>query len=473
MRAIRKATPSITAIEELPLIGRDEMNLADHPLTLLTDRADKTTKTLIFNNAHGTLTVTGSDAHGLPMAQDADVMVALIQLAKLKNNFQEAKVHFTRYELLRLLGWPNEGKSYRRLSASLKRWHGVSLNYEGCWYDKRTGRWGDADIHIIESVLILEGSAKTTDNATQHSLPLSSFEWNRQFLDSCQAGNLKQLDLSLYFSLEHPSSKRLYRYLDKRFYRQNGWVFDLNDIALERVGLSRKYKDAGKIKEKLQPAIEELEGKGYLQPMSRDERYLKDGKVWKIRFNQMTPARAVAPLPAPAPLPPPPPLVAELVKRGVEQNVAISLVAQRSAECITLRIDQLDWKMTRPKPPKNPAGFLVRSILDGYDSHPDFEPKAVREKRAETKRKADSAAAAERRREQEKAQRDQAVDQFIQGLDPAKRQELEAAALAAAKPESRQSYDDPNLSRLRSVLLLTMLRDHIRSLLGMGKPASN
>jgi hypothetical protein len=197
MRAIRKATPSITAIEEPPLIGRDEMNLADHPLTLLTDRADKTTKTLIFNNAHGTLTVTGSDAHGLPMAQDADVMVALIQLAKLKNNFQEAKVHFTRYELLRLLGWPNEGKSYRRLSASLKRWHGVSLNYEGCWYDKRTGRWGDADIHIIESVLILEGSAKTTDNATQHSLPLSSFEWNRQFLDSCQAGNLKQLDLSL------------------------------------------------------------------------------------------------------------------------------------------------------------------------------------------------------------------------------------------------------------------------------------
>ena len=47
--------------------------------------------------------------------------------------------------------------------------------------------------------------------------------------------------------------------LGKRFYVQGDWTFDLNEIAFDRVGLSRSYTDAGKIKEKLQPAIDELE----------------------------------------------------------------------------------------------------------------------------------------------------------------------------------------------------------------------
>ena len=44
-------------------IGRDEMNLAEFPITLLTDRAPKGVKTLAFEGRHGKLTVTGSDAY--------------------------------------------------------------------------------------------------------------------------------------------------------------------------------------------------------------------------------------------------------------------------------------------------------------------------------------------------------------------------------------------------------------------------
>ena len=45
-------------------------------------------------------------------------MVGMIQLTKRQNDFREPLVYFTRYELLRLLGWPNEGKSYHRLDES-------------------------------------------------------------------------------------------------------------------------------------------------------------------------------------------------------------------------------------------------------------------------------------------------------------------------------------------------------------------
>jgi hypothetical protein len=440
MPAKRTARPTPeTATVDLPLIGRDEMNLADHPLSVLTARADKATKTLIFRNPHGTLTITGSDAHGLPTAQDADVMVGMIQLTKQKNGFREPLVYFTRYELLRLLGWSNEGKSYHRLGESLKRWHGVTLNYEGCWWDKRAGRWGDADIHIIESVVILDGFAEGNDADAQRSLALSSFEWNKRFIESCQAGNLKHLDLTLYFSLEHPSSKRLYRFLDKRFYLQPEWLFDLAEIAFERVGLSRNYADAGKIKEKLQPAIDELEGRGFLRPMSRDERYVKEGKAWKVRFIQQPPSLA-APPQARAAAEPEPSLVVELVKRGVSAKVAAELVRRHPAEAIDAKIDVFDWMSGKQdkRLARSPAGYLVKSITDDYALPKGYVGREERQTREEARQARERQAAEDRRRERAEAAREkaerQAIDAYWSALTPEQQAELDAAATAQVAP---------------------------------------
>src|SRR4051794_11468876 len=116
-----------------PLVGRDEMNLAEFPITLLSDRADRDVKTIVFEGEHGQLTITGSDDHGLPTAADSDVIVALIQLTKVKNDFTDPTVTFTRYEVLELLGWPNDGRHYRRLDESLRRWVGVTLRYDESW----------------------------------------------------------------------------------------------------------------------------------------------------------------------------------------------------------------------------------------------------------------------------------------------------------------------------------------------------
>jgi hypothetical protein len=37
-------------------VGRDEMNLAEYPITLLTERVPQGCKTLVFEDQHGTLT---------------------------------------------------------------------------------------------------------------------------------------------------------------------------------------------------------------------------------------------------------------------------------------------------------------------------------------------------------------------------------------------------------------------------------
>src|SRR5262249_25752767 len=123
--------------QPIPRIGRDELNLAEFPIALLADRVPRGQTTLYFEDQHGRLTVTGSDAYGLPTAADADVIVALIYLTKIRNDFSDVKVDFSRYELIKLLKWPDDGRSYKRLGGSLNRWVGVSLYYNKCWWNNR------------------------------------------------------------------------------------------------------------------------------------------------------------------------------------------------------------------------------------------------------------------------------------------------------------------------------------------------
>ena len=79
----------------------------------------------------------------------------------------------------------------------------------------------------------------------------------------------------------------MYRFLGKHFYHSPALTLDLRTFACEHVGLERTYKDNGKLKEKLQPALEELEELGFLEPMTREERYTKVGpKLWTITLKR-------------------------------------------------------------------------------------------------------------------------------------------------------------------------------------------
>jgi hypothetical protein len=434
--------------EPAPLIGRDELNLAEFPIALLADYAPKGEKTLRFRGGNGQLTVTGSDAYGLPTALDADVIVALIYLTKLRNDFQDVKVNFSRYELLRLLNWPDKGSSYTRLDQALNRWAGVLLIYDKCWWNNKTKRYVSAKMHILESVVITEPGQTRVG---QSNPPLSTFTWNRTFIESCQADNLRRLDLDTYFSLKSAISKRLYRFLGKRFWSQGEWTFDLAEIAFDRVGLSRNYEgNAGKIKEKLQPAIDELEAIGFLQPLGRDDRYSRlDRGRWTIRLTRQFPGPAAllpaADTPAAAEASPPttdggPFLAAELVARGVSAKVAAELVRRHPAEAIRAKIDVFDWMVGKQdkRLARSPAGYLVKSITDDYAPPKGYAGREERQACEEAKQARERKAAEDRRREREEAAREKAerraIDAYWSALTPEQQAELDAAATAQADP---------------------------------------
>lgn len=474
-----QVAPAEKEPEPLPrTIGRDELNLAEFPLTALAHRVSPDCRELVYQDhirdqnsgevIPRKLTITGDVKYGLPTSLDDDVIVALIYMTKEANNFTARTVPFSRMAAVELLGWPRNGQSLRRLDESLNRWLGVTLRYQNAWWDKAAQTWVNESFHIIDNLTIYDQQTvrRIRRNPAQTSLPLSTFAWNDIVFRSFQAENLKRLDLSFYFKLSLAPSKRAYRFLDKRFYRNPHQKFDLRYFACEHIGFSRDYTPA-KIKEKLQPALDELEGVGFLEPLSREKRYEKVGHgEWKIILIQGKDGKTLE-SPTASEKPEPSPLVAALIQRGVTAAVAKELVRDHDEEAVRSQMDYLDWLIAnRPKRKiGDPAAYLVSAIRTGNAPPAGYESPAARKAREESQQAEKRRAAEERRRQRDEEDRErkmrQAADAYIQRLTPAERAELEAETLAQASPEARQAYQDPGIGKFRETLMLGMVREYV------------
>jgi hypothetical protein len=166
MAAMKNHEPPKTRKEPRLPDWRDEMNLAEFPITLLTDRAPDGQNTLEFKDTitdqstgepvTRIFTLSSPDRYGLPTPKDAEVILALIHLTKVRNDFTERTVNFSRYELMNLLGWPNYGETYKRLEESLTRWTAVFLDYKKAWWDNDRQSWVNEKFHIIDQVTLYE-----------------------------------------------------------------------------------------------------------------------------------------------------------------------------------------------------------------------------------------------------------------------------------------------------------------------------
>ena len=202
--------------------GRDEMNLVEFPFATLSDRSDGV-QVLEFQVSDSDresglpverkLSVTGDPKYGLPTAKDEEVYLGLLQLTKHHNDFKAPDVRFTRHELIRLLGWPNNDWAYERIATALARLTGVRLFYLNAWRDNANKVFKDrGGFGILDSYQIRDARKGNGPVEELHS----EFRWNAVLFESFQAGYLKRLDYETARSLG-TKAKRLYRYLDKHF----------------------------------------------------------------------------------------------------------------------------------------------------------------------------------------------------------------------------------------------------------------
>lgn len=453
----------------LGLLGRDEMNLAEFPITLLTDRVPKDQKEAVYQDEiydertsrtlSRKLTIQAGN-YGLTTAVDDEIILALIQMTKRRNNFTNRKVEFSRNELIETLGWQRRGESYDRIMLSLRRWTSVYLDYQNAWRDNRTKTWKTAGFHIIDNYEINDSRA----NGDQLDLIPSFIVWNEVIFESFQAGYLKPLDYDLCVGLSNSTAKRMYRFLDKRFHHKPDWSFGLKEFAHEHIGLSRNYDGPAHLRRKLQPAIEELERVGFLEHLEEDERFCKEGREWSIRFLQKGSVAAIPqqpelPLLTAEPLPCP--LISALITRSVTKSTAEELVRQHPAELIEEKLEVFDWLIEREdkRIAKSPAGYLVKSIREDYAKPKGFRSRADREalalkRQAEQERLARQQAeqaSAEAAKEQREAEEKTLIEAYWNGLSESEQAELDSASKSSDDPELLSLWQREKSTRNKEV----------------------
>src|SRR4029453_8973997 len=100
----------------------------------------------------------------------------------------------------------------------------------------------------------------------------------------------------------------------------------------------RSY-DIGKLKERLQPAIGELERADFLVPLGRHERYVRTRRgTWRILLLRKAPegGRRLTAAGFRA-------LERALIARGVTAATATELAAAHPAERVAAKLEVLDW----------------------------------------------------------------------------------------------------------------------------------
>jgi len=458
------------AFDEPNITGRDEMNLAEFPFTVLSRRVPKDIKTLKFTDSFtdrdGNLiarkwTIAATDEFGLPTAYDEELCMALLQLTKERTNFQERRVFFTKYELVRLMGWSNDGKSYRRIKDGFDRLSGVRIIAEDSFFNIKNKTYVTDNFGIIGHYHLYD---EEKDVPNPNYGKMSYFEWDGMLFESLQAGYVKQLDTEFYFSLDSSISKRLFRFLDKRFFKQSTVRIGLSLLAHEKLGLSRSHAWSSTIKQKLNPAIEELVNKGFLDPRTHYEK--RNGSDWVVFTRVPKKLRTASNKPPDSKRTN---LTQQLTSRGVAENVAADLISHFPQETLREKIEVFDWLLNKndAKVSKNPPGYLVMSITSNYPTPKGFISKEEAGKKAELKAKREAEKAKEQKEKEEKTRRQQEqINEAWQSLSPEERSEIEREAVDRLPPFLRDAYDRTVAeNRPLGAALRPMLQGHINEII--------
>lgn len=262
----------------------DEMNLGEFPLASISDRiptgvnelvsVDEIKHPITGEPLTRKITVRGQEPFGLPTAKDEEILMGCLK-ATSESGFRSRKVEINPAEFLRSIRWKTDGPAYKRWKKGMDRWSTVSVeSVDAFWHRGKKKPVRDI-LGIID-----RWQERGEDPIT--GLPEKAFfVWGDFMWESFKAGNLKNLDFDFWLTCENAVTKRLFRLLDKKFYRQKRLAFPLKDFAVNKLGMSRKNSN-GQIKQTLQGTHNELFGKEFCKA-----EYVGRGEEAKVVYHSL------------------------------------------------------------------------------------------------------------------------------------------------------------------------------------------
>lgn len=347
--------------EERSHLVKAEGNFEDHPyFTIGNQRSGEgviqysnTIRTKDGQELQQTWTIRAVQGLGLPGSLDQDVYVALLQLIEERGGVpDDGWISFSLYELVQLLRRTHGGRDYMQIKQSLLRLSSTTIQSENAFYRKSQKSYLTDSFHLLDRV-------KHSENSDGHGrTEKTSVKLSDYFVESYKADYLKGLDVDFYWSLNSSVAKRLYRFIDKKRNNQRRWEVELFSLR-DRIPLS-PYKYPSKIKEKLAPAHEELEQKGFLEQVTY--RKTPDGPnlvCYEIHesFASRRPASRLETSPEVT-------IAVERLKaEGVRGDVAQDLVSRHGPE----RCLRYAEAVPHQKNLRNTGGWLRKAIEYGYE----------------------------------------------------------------------------------------------------------
>lgn len=275
---------------EIVRLGKDEMNLVEHPFGVLWQKEPgdsvihyewEQVHPVSGKNLRASWTMTGDSDHGLPMPSDERVYLVLMELTH-EAKFKKRTINFSRYDLIRRLGWPDNPQCYGMLEAALRRLVGVTIFAKNAFWNPRSKSYINTGFHVLEAFGL---EAEPPGRKCQASdLPVSFFTWSEMLFTSFESGYIRSLDVQFALSLQGDIALRLYRYLDKKSYGGRAWFeIDLFNLCVGHLGMKTTLYPS-KLKERLKNAHDELTARGFLKSVAYEKTRFGERKSEKVRY---------------------------------------------------------------------------------------------------------------------------------------------------------------------------------------------
>jgi hypothetical protein len=419
-------------------IGKDELNIAEWPNGLLSKRPSKNVKTRVFEDKFGdmkrTVTITGSDKYGFPGYKEDEVLFGLVNVTREKNALTDRTVRFKRSELVRTLGWPDKGKSWRDVAQALNVIAGTLFVYENAWYEKGSTKkkFVNRKFHMLDHVDLVSENVEGAEY---------TITWGQVIFESFQCGSIKSIDPDFWRGLKSPVAKRLFRFLDKQFWNSNTLRYDLVLLGVHKLGMTENAH-VGKLKRGIASGIRELEEKKYLVTVPLRERFRKISVGnHEVVFTREAAANKNERKPLAGNG------AQKLIERGVAKARAEEIAGARALEEIDAAIREFEEKQKKGyfgARGSNPGGWLYKRLRDGVaKQHVGPPPCDLASLEALGRsRKREERMTREKQTREAKAEEDsrkQTVEHFLAGLTP---EEAEEFVLSAGEAQRFIGRDD-------------------------------
>jgi hypothetical protein len=395
----------------LPVTVRSEVNFLQFPFFALSWRNLKEKTKIEYRvtaerkgeKAELVWSVMANAEYGLPTPFDRRVcraMDALISETALEAGLPlKNPISFTIYRLAALIGVLRgrraDGRTYNKIKMSLERVIVTAIKSSGTFYQKGRKSWLHDVFHLYERVVFVGKELPSGQIAETNYIWLSE-----PYLASINARYVKPLDYRYLVSLRSDLASRLYELLGVKFYGlpdRKGFlrIGYLNLCQALPINPQRYYSKA---RESLDPAHQELIDTGFLAKVTyqrvkgkRDFNilYYPGGRAKQEKSGQDLPVGNVEE----SLLPPLQPsddvstgLMDELHARGVSRTTAKKLAEDFPEALVREKIEEFDLLRASSASIKNPAGWLRRSIEDGWEPAEEIREVKERKKRQAAQR---------------------------------------------------------------------------------------